>query len=65
MEEGLEAGEVEELKFKKQLIDTEIPRMNKQCVEVMELLADPIFSDVKTSYEDAVRKLEVIGVNVN
>lgn len=29
MEEGLEAGEVEELKFKKQLIDVEIPRLNR------------------------------------
>ena len=29
MEKGLENGEVEELKFKKQLIDVEIPRMNK------------------------------------
>lgn len=29
MEEGLEAGEVEELKFKKQLIDIEIPRLNR------------------------------------
>jgi hypothetical protein len=28
MEEGLESGEVEELKFKKQLIDIEIPRLN-------------------------------------
>jgi len=39
--------------------------MNKQCVEVMELLADPMFSDVKTPYEDAVRKLEQLGVTVN
>ena len=30
MEEGLENGEVEENKFKKQLIDYEIPKINKQ-----------------------------------
>lgn len=30
MEEGLESGEVEELKFKKLLIDIEIPLLNKQ-----------------------------------
>jgi hypothetical protein len=31
MEAGLENGEVEELKFKKELIDIEIPKINKDC----------------------------------
>ena len=31
MEEGLENGEVEELKFKKELIDVEIPKINNDC----------------------------------
>ncbi len=31
MEQGLENGEVEELKFKKELIDVEIPKINKDC----------------------------------
>jgi hypothetical protein len=31
MEEGLESGEVEELKFKKELIDVEIPKLNNQA----------------------------------
>jgi len=31
MEEGLEAGEVEEQKFKKILIDQEVPKLNKQA----------------------------------
>lgn len=31
MEEGLENGEVQELKFKKDLTDVEIPRMLKEC----------------------------------
>lgn len=65
MEEGLEAGEVEELKFKKQLIDTEIPKLNKQAKESMELLSDPIFADPKTSIVDAVSKLEELGESVN
>jgi len=31
MEKGLENGEVEELRFKKDLIETEIPKINKDC----------------------------------
>lgn len=61
MEEGLESGEVEELKFKKQLIDIEIPKMNKLSKEIIELLSDPVFSDPNTPYDEAVRKLEAVG----
>jgi hypothetical protein len=32
MEEGLENGEVMELKFKKELIDIEIPKMEKDSI---------------------------------
>lgn len=65
MEEGLEAGEVEELKFKKQLIDIEIPRLNKQSQAIMEELSHAMFSDPKTAIMDAVHKLESIGESVN
>jgi hypothetical protein len=58
MEEGLENGEVEELRFKKELIDHEIPKMESDSKALKELLENPMFSDVNTSIVDAVPILE-------
>ncbi len=65
MEDGLESGEVEELKFKKQLLEQEIPKLNKQASILMEALADPCFADETTPIADAVKKLENIGESAN
>ena len=64
MEEGLENGEVEELKFKKELIDIEIPKMNKNSKALQELLENPIYCDTKTPIHDAVHALEEFGKKV-
>ena len=36
MEEGLEAAEGYEIKFKRELIDVEVPKLNKQAKIIME-----------------------------
>lgn len=64
MEEGLENGEVDELKFKKELIDKEIPKMNKNSKELIELLENSIYCDTKTPIDEAVRALEEFGKKV-
>ena len=65
MEEGLEAGEVEEMKFKRELIDTEIPRLNKQSLVLLESMQNPIFADPNTPIEEAVKVLEELSNSVN
>lgn len=64
MEEGLEAGEVEELRFKKELIDIEIPKLNKLSQAIINQLKDKMFADPETQIMEAVEKLEKVGKEV-
>ena len=64
MEEGLENGEVEELKFKKELIDVELPKINKEAAAVAKQLEDERFSDPKTDMEEAANLLDQLGKSV-
>lgn len=57
MEKGLEEGEVEELKFKKELIDVEIPMINKDCKILSEAISNPMFENTETNVEEAVKFL--------
>ena len=51
MEEGLENGEVQELKFKKELNDIEIPRMNADCKALCESLDNPSFQNSEANID--------------
>lgn len=58
MEQGLENGEVEILKFKKQLIDKDIPKMYEDSEALKTLLDNPMYNSLDTPIDDAVRVLE-------
>ena len=53
MEEGLESGEVDELKFKKELLDVEIPKINKDCDALSKAISEEIFEKVDTNMDEA------------
>ncbi len=64
MEEGLENGEVEELKFKKELIDVELPKIGREAAAVAKQLEDERFADPKTDMEEAATLLDQLGKSV-
>lgn len=53
MEEGLGNGEQMELKFKKELIEIEIPRLNKESKSLEESLSTQLFEKTDTDIDVA------------
>ena len=61
LQEMEDNSEGEEIRFKKQLLEVEIPKINKQAQILMEQLADECLANTETEIPDAVKKLEEIG----
>jgi hypothetical protein len=64
MEEGLESTEVQEEKFKKDLKDVEVPRMIRECNNLLARTKDEKFGTMETNILEACNELENMEAEV-
>ena len=64
MEEGLEAGEGYEIKFKKELLEIEIPTLGRECAAMTKTLEEAKFADPNSDVDYTCREIEKIGLKV-
>jgi dynein heavy chain len=64
LEECVEAGDANEVRFKKEL-DNEIPRFQQQIEDIQDQLNDPVLKNKDTPLEDNISLLRRLEIDVN
>ena len=63
LQEGLESGEANEIRFKKEL-DKEVPKLEKKIEECKDTLTNPILYDKETSIEEGIEIVDDLEKDV-